>query len=159
MKKCSKCHKTKPLFEYYKNKNRLDGHGTFCKTCQLEYYRSEKGKEVNKRCDQTEKRKKAHNIRTRLYQIKYPNRAKARHAIGNEICHGRLPRPNTKQCHCCPRQARYYHHYKGYNKANWLDVKPTCGPCHKKIHKQKALPGSQFSHGCAILSGRLYMNY
>ena len=155
MKKCSKCHKTKPLSEYYKNKSRLDGRGTFCKMCHGEYYKSEKGKEVNRRCDQSEKRKIAHSIRTRLYQIKYPNRLKARHAVGYEIRVGRLSRPNTKQCHCCPKQAQHYHHYKGYTKANWLDIKPICRQCHKRIHKQ-ASPGSQFKHGCANAIGRAF---
>lgn len=33
-KYCGRCHQRLPLTKFYKNKNSVDGHGTYCKSCQ-----------------------------------------------------------------------------------------------------------------------------
>lgn len=50
-KKCPRCGRELPLSEFYVNKSKPDGHGTYCKECQkkmsAEYYELEKVKKAN----------------------------------------------------------------------------------------------------------------
>ena len=47
MKKCGKCKVEKPLTEFNKNKNRKDGHGYRCKSCNAKY-RAENKEKITK---------------------------------------------------------------------------------------------------------------
>ncbi len=44
MKECSKCHEIKDYSEFYKSKKSKSGYRSDCKSCGLEYSRSENGK-------------------------------------------------------------------------------------------------------------------
>ena len=45
-----------------------------------------------------------------------------------------IPKPRELKCVICNNQAKTYHHYKGYEKKNWLDILPLCYDCHFKEH-------------------------
>lgn len=146
MKYCIKCYQGKELTEFHKNKPSCDGHLNICKTCSNKYHKNyrqtEKGRAYFKRYRQSEKgriaRRIAHRIGDKRYSNLYPERRKARKAISNAIHAGRLPRPDTLQCHYCPAQAKEYHHHKGYEPEYWLDVVPVCIQCHQKCKKKIA---------------------
>ena len=44
----------------------------------------------------------------------------AGNAVNYAIRIGVLPRPDTIQCHFCPKQAQQCHHHLGYKKEHWL---------------------------------------
>ena len=125
-KSCSKCKQIKSLTEFYKKHDNKDGHRNECKTCWLKYTQSEKGKATHKRHRQSEKYK----VYQKRLKARHPERVKAHSAVNNTIAIGKLPRANTKLCHCCPKPAQQYQHYKGYKPEHWLDVVPVCIKCH-----------------------------
>ena len=52
-KVCTKCGETKPINEFVKDRSRKSGYKNCCKRCHaidsVKYYRTEKGKEANRR--------------------------------------------------------------------------------------------------------------
>jgi hypothetical protein len=74
------------------------------------------------------------NNQEKLRQIRerYPERNKARSAVGRAIRKGQLhPAKNFICFQCHVNQASQYHHWKGYDPVHWLDVVPLCLACHK----------------------------
>lgn len=67
MKTCSKCNTEKPFSEFYKNKARKDGVGTYCIECSKSYYSTPKWIEYGKKRDL--KRRTQENYIE--YQIEY----------------------------------------------------------------------------------------
>lgn len=128
MKHCTKCGEEKELAEFYKNRNKRDGYSSECKNCSLAYRQTERGKAMHKHHRQTEKYKATR----KRYLICHPEYKKARNVISNAIAAGKLPLPNTMQCHYGNHQAEQYHHYLGYAPEHRLDVIPVCLKCHKK---------------------------
>lgn len=64
---------------------------------------------------------------------KHHQKALARAAVGSAIKTGKLHRPNIcSKCksNCAPQA----HHYKGYDKENYLKIKWLCKYCHTKEH-------------------------
>lgn len=158
-KQCSRCKDFKPLNEFHKNCTRKDGLQSYCKTCgkihhrkyektekgkmanlkaSLRYSRTTKGKVTAKRYQQSEKGKIVFRKGITHYQIKHPEQRKARNAIRSAIRAGKMPQPDTLQCHYylqnpdCEKQAKQYHHWHGYEPEHWLDVVPACITCHFK---------------------------
>ena len=121
-KRCSYCNTIKTLSEFYRDRRYRFGVSHRCKICSYlvnkQYYQTEEGKE-NQKC----------------YRISHPNHTKARHAVGYAVKSGRLPRPDTFQCHYCPSPAMQYHHWHGYEPEHWFDIVPVCQPCDIKGHK------------------------
>lgn len=98
------------------------------------YQQSKKGKDAYNRYQNSKKGKVNSNRKMKRYSIRHPERKKARSAVESAVRTGRLPRPDTLQCHYCPKQAKEWHHHKGYEPKHWLDVVPICIPCHRKCH-------------------------
>lgn len=130
------------------------------KVATKHYKQSEKGKAADKRYVQSEKgkitRRKAwsryaatekgkaiikccNRAIIKRYKVRHPERLKAHEAVNIAVRKGRLPRPDSLQCHYCPAQAKEYHHYKGYAPEHWLDVVPVCTKCHNKIPKKQVI--------------------
>lgn len=156
LKTCSKCKQTKQLTGFYKHQSTKDGHRPDCKSCFMKqckkyrqtkqgkamrqketarYYKTEKGKATRKRYQQSEKGK----VTYKHSRIRHPECFKARRAVMRAITTGRLPRPNTRLCHYCPKPAQQYHHHKGYAPEHQLDVVPVCRKCHQNIPKKSVL--------------------
>lgn len=159
MKVCTRCNKAKPLSDYYKDKRCKDGCRSECKICVIRitkeynqteqgrkvhhkavfrYDQSEKGKAAQKRRRQTEKYKATQKRYRERYQIRCPERLKAKDAVNYAIRVGKLARPNSLLCHYCPKPAQQYHHWQGYDPKHWLDVIPVCIGCHQKCKKKIA---------------------
>lgn len=135
------------------------------KAVEKRYKKSEKGKAAEKRYQQSEKRKiacrkgwsryeatekgkaaikryrqsKEGKAIQKRYRIHHPERVEAHSAVNIAIKIGRLPRPDSLQCHYCPAQAKEYHHYKDYEPEHWLDVIPVCIKCHNEIPKKQVI--------------------
>lgn len=64
-----------------------------------------------------------------------PNRTKemARAAVGNAVQAGYMPPAKCCNCANCYSPASEYHHHKGYDRENWLDVQPLCLKCHRRL--------------------------
>lgn len=108
------------------------------KLSRHKYDRSVKGKEKYKRY----RSKESYRLYTKSrYHSIEENVRKARYYASNAIRDGRLIRLDN--CEICKvkdwgkkRSMIEAHHYKGYNKANWLDIKWLCTNCHKIQHNK-----------------------
>ena len=160
-KRCSKCKETKPLSEFHKDTSKKDGHRFYCKMCQRDsvrkYDQSDRGKAKRKQYTQSEKGKvdnrkavrkysktekcrivqkrhrqtEKYKARAKFYEIRNPQKIKAKTAVRRAIEDGRLPRPDSLQCHYGEHPAKQYHHWYGYAPEHWLDVIPVCYKCHR----------------------------
>lgn len=137
-KQCPKCKHFKKFSEFYKYKRGKNGLQSYCKTCTQQYNQSERAKAADKKYAQSEKGKVARLKSVLRYHIGHPEQRKAVHAVNNAIATGKLPRPDTLQCHYCDAQAEQYHHWHGYAPEHWLDVIPVCSECHQKYKRRIA---------------------
>lgn len=135
-KECFKCKAIKPLTEFYKHAEMLDGHVNKCKECnkkdvtenrnkKIDYYR-EYDKVRAKRPDRI---KLALEINSR-WRAEDKRRSQCHNAVAKAIKNGKLFPQNCERCGCEKTVA----HHKDYNKP--LDVMWLCQPCHKQRHKE-----------------------
>lgn len=104
------------------------GRRSSCRTCSNEKtyeYRRGIGRAAHiARMTEYNRRKFREDPEFRLRMI-------ARYAVKMAVDAGMLTRPNN--CSKCRRRAKVHgHHYKGYDKSNWLKVKWLCARCHFK---------------------------
>jgi len=168
MKTCKRCGITKPLEEFFRNKDREDGHLTICKTCikefelspagierRLRYQRSDKGKEHSKQYRQAEERKPINRQYTKKYRetekgklaikkyydnakAEHPDRYKARTALMHAIQKGKIIKPDT--CENCGKQHYGIHgHHPSYLYEDHLKVIWLCPSCHKLVHQSTVI--------------------
>jgi hypothetical protein len=104
------------------------------KASRLAWKRSEAGRASARRYYASEKGKARHR---RMYEKdRASGKLRARAAVGNAIKRGGLPRPGTLVCVSCGERAHSYHHHKGYDRPNHLEVIPLCAPCHKQADQK-----------------------
>lgn len=158
-KECFKCHKNKPLAQFYKHAQMGDGYLNKCKECakkdtiknrenNLEYY-----KEYDRKRGSLPHRRKARKIYSKKAYKNPVKRAKAQRArevwlvehsdkrachimVGNAIKRGDLKR---LPCEICGRKKRIHAHHDDYTKP--LSVTWLCpihhGERHAQINEQK----------------------
>ncbi len=156
-KKCFKCGKVKPLSEFYKHKQMLDGHLNKCKECarndsltnrweniekvrekdrnrQNSKERTYKNKERLKKMKETEPERYVEMKREtqRKYRKRYNEKTKAHGSVHYAIATGRLINP--KKCERCGSVCFTQAHHEDYSKP--LVVIWLCDSCHKKRHKE-----------------------
>jgi hypothetical protein len=144
MKKCFKCNEVKPLAEFYKHPQMLDGHVNKCKECnkkdvrenrvdKLQYYREYDKARRTKAFVSEEEWKElsaAQYLKTKEYRRTNPKKYKAHQAVGRAISKGLLiPRP----CEVCGNDQVHGHHCD-YNKP--LEVVWLCSEHHVAWHKE-----------------------
>lgn len=133
-KQCSRCMQSKGENYFYKNKAMPDGIDRYCKDCRIAvnklYKKSEKGERATRRFWKSEKGRIA--SRRAAVKIQGTNIKKAHNAVATAVKSGKLPNVRTQKCAFCGKQAKNYHHHKGYDPAHWLDVLPCCVPCHRR---------------------------
>ena len=151
-KRCSKCKEIKPVSEFYKRPERNNRPQSQCKLCQSLFRKSPKGREIHKRCRQSEKgimtikrnferfrQTEKYRLITRRHARKYRannlEKVKAQHIIFTAVFYGKMPSPKTLTCvKCLKKPAIDYHHHLGYEPEHWYDVIPVCRRCHRIIH-------------------------
>jgi hypothetical protein len=120
-KECSCCHAIKPLSEFYPDKECKLGVRPKCITCTRRYYHENA---------------KRFSARQRVWiennKERYLAKTRGRKAIAKAIRDGQLQPADTKRCQLCSKQATGYHHHKGYDDENLLNVIPLCSSCHTK---------------------------
>ena len=158
-KVCSKCKRQKDVHRFNKDKSAKDGLDHKCKSCKCayrkEYAKTDKARKLKKLSDKRYAntkngkavRKKARDnyyhsdkgiAYTRAYNKQRPPlcplKMNARNAINALVRAGKMPPASKCKCSNCTEQARHYHHHKGYEPENKLEVVPLCTICHKQIH-------------------------
>ena len=136
-KKCCKCKEVKAIKEFYKAKNRKDGHQTYCKTCNTkrEYSKTEKFKLYAQKYRQSEVGKKKQLESIKRIQKKHPRFINALTAIAHAIKANKIPKASSLICHFCLKPAQHYHHPFGYDLEHQFNIIPVCAKCHKQQHK------------------------
>lgn len=100
------------------------------KVRDIRYQQSQKCKETAKRYRQSDKGKANRLSTDKSYRLRYPERQKAKNAVGHAVAAGKMSKVDSLQCSHCSAQAQEYHHHKGYAKEHWFDVIPLCDKCH-----------------------------
>ncbi len=162
MKKCTKCGRVKRLDDFYRNRHTKDGRASWCQLCVktslrayrqtsagresnrkavLKFQKTSDGRKVwqraNRKYQQTPTGRKTYLESSRKHQRKYPQRNKARHAVGNAIAAKKIPPARNLTCSVCDSQAQSYHHHLGYSKEYRLDVIPLCSKHHIEADKKE----------------------
>lgn len=152
---CNQCNEAKEINEFPKCTKEKDGYSYTCKTCtntakqQRRKLDPDRFKEYNQKWEETHKEqiretkkkwwqrnpKKASEYHNRM-KSKYPEKFEARQAVAHAVQSRKLPPAKVFNCvYCMDNKASEYHHYNGYEKKNWLDVKPVCRSCHEVLDK------------------------
>jgi len=142
IRQCKKCENLYDLSEFKKQAGCKHGVGYVCKLCansrEAARMRTPEGREGNRRKAKTEafrraqaKFRKSDKRKAILarYNAKNAEKLKARSAVNHAIRDGKLPDPTTLRCEC-GKSAMEYHHHKGYDESNRLEVIPVCVECH-----------------------------
>jgi hypothetical protein len=89
--------------------------------------------EYNRRYRQTGNghRKRLESARKRqpFYRDKYRERYREKNRA-REAVRDKFPSASTKMCLHCGKQAKDWHHHRGYDRAHRFDVIPLCKKCH-----------------------------
>ena len=140
---CTRCKQIKPVAEFNKSTTARDGLQNWCKECQRKISR-----EHMRRVRQTEEGKNHCNELSHKYRHTQKGLEMSRRAyrmnrekkiasafVRQKVKQGHLPHPSTMLCSVCEnRQAEHYHHPKGYDRENRLNVIPVCHICHSNLH-------------------------
>lgn len=156
LKRCCRCKEWKELSEFFKDRTKPDGFDYRCKKCLIDkskkyrqtedgkatytkYNNSKLGKLTSRRYMDTHK----DLLREKSAQARrdFPERMLAMRAVNNAIIGKRMPKASELMCahrgKNCKIVAKDYHHYKGYEPENWLNVVPVCRRCHRELDKKK----------------------
>jgi len=135
-KNCFKCNTVKPLEDFYKHPQMLDGHVNKCKECNKNDVTSNRNKNIEKirqydrvRAKNPERAKAASAI-SKAWRQEDSRRTKCHNAVTRAIRNGHL---NRMPCQVCGVEKSYAHH-EDYDKP--LEVIWLCQPCHKQRHKE-----------------------
>lgn len=138
MKLCFKCKIEKPLTDFYPQKSMKDGHLNKCKVCTIADVKKYRADNHARVCEydrmrfQTTERKVKVVAYQKIRRAKFPEKYKARMAVGNAVRDGRLKKLPCDVCGDVESQA----HHHDYSKP--LDVRWLCFKCHREIeHGQK----------------------
>lgn len=149
MKKCFKCNIEKPYIEFYKHKQMADGYLNKCKQCTKKDVHNHRDANIDKvraydrnRPNKAERAKqsgeyqktgkgyKVHLESNQRYRSKFPERYKARTAVGNAVRDKRLIKPSY--CEMCKKECKPHGHHNDYSKP--LSVWWLCASCHSNFH-------------------------
>lgn len=123
-KRCRRCNEIKDASQFTRRPRNRDGLGSYCRSCK-----SILGEEWRK--SNPEKYKAIFTRGKKKMNEKYPMKKKARMVVNNAVRDGKIPKASVLQCAECGESAKQYHHHRGYEEENWLNVIPLCRECHK----------------------------
>ena len=138
-KNCFKCNTVKPLEDFYKHSQMLDGHVNKCKECNKNDVTSNRNKNIEKvraydraRSKEPERIKAATEI-TRRWRAQDLRRQVAHSSVARAVRSGKLVRQPCCRC----GETKTIAHHEDYDKP--LEVTWLCDPCHKQRHKEMKL--------------------
>jgi hypothetical protein len=81
-----------------------------------------------------QKRKEYDRYRRETQYLK----VRAREVVRKAVYRKKIPPASDLACDWsgCQKQANEYHHYKGYERENWMDIQPLCYEHHGLIHQE-----------------------
>lgn len=134
-KECFKCHEVLPLSAFYRHPMMADGHLGKCKECTKRDVRANRRLKLDQYREYDRDRFK-NDVARRAYEYarrdevreKYPEKYRARTAVGNAIRDGRLIR---LPCEVCGHPKTEGHH-DDYSRP--LDVRWLCKEHHEAFH-------------------------
>ena len=135
-KKCFKCKTVKPLEEFYKHSQMVDGHVNKCKQCNKDDVTANRNKNIEKiRAYDRERAKNPERIKAateiiRIWKAKDRRRSAAHNAVARAIRNGSILRIPCIRC----GETKSLAHHEDYDKP--LEVMWLCQPCHKQRHKE-----------------------
>lgn len=135
-KKCFKCNTVKPLEDFYKHSQMLDGHVNKCKECNKNDVTANRNKNIERiRAYDRARSKEQHRIKanteiTRAWRAEDKRRSAAHSRVSRAIRNGSLVRQPCIRC----GEVKSLAHHEDYDKP--LDVMWLCQPCHKQRHKE-----------------------
>lgn len=131
---CIRCTINKELEDFYLHKRMADGHLNVCKECVKKMVRnrsrSERGRELDRKRNQTKKRKAKLIEYQRKRRAKLQKEYKARGVVSTAIRKGTLIKGICEIC----GEVKVEAHHEDYNKP--LEVKWLCGTHHRALHDQ-----------------------
>lgn len=132
MKTCRRCYLDKPIEQFYKHKQMFDGHLNFCIECVKKrvsiHAKTPQGKLIDKKRNQSEKRKQWLREFQKKERAKFPLKNRARGILNNHTRNGRILKEKCKICGKLKVEA----HHPDYSKP--LEVIWLCIYHHKKLH-------------------------
>lgn len=142
MKECVKCHKEKPIEEYYKHPKTADGHFGKCKECAKAYGRKHRRENESvqeydrRRYHEDPKRRAATNASNERIAATPKGRKQkaARTAVKDALRGGKITKP-TECSQCNQTKDRIEGHHEDYDKK--LEVIWLCTLCHRRYHFSK----------------------
>lgn len=138
-KTCRDCNEDLPLTEFYRHPETADGYLNSCKLCRKDYAkRNYLGQVAEKRSyesarNTTPERRKQLAEAARRHRVKYPEKYKARTAVGNALRDGRLHRG---PCEVCGTTEKVHAHHDDYSKplqVRWLCFQHHIGGEHERL--------------------------
>jgi len=136
LKECFKCKTIKPLAEFYKHSQMVDGHLNKCKECTKNDATTHRNKNLEKvraydreRAKNPDRQKMSAEV-NKLWRQEDRRRSKAHNAVARAIAKGSLVRSPCVRC----GETKSLAHHEDYDKP--LDVMWLCQPCHKQRHKE-----------------------
>jgi hypothetical protein len=140
---CSKCLETKMSTEFNRRLDSKTGYQGNCKKCQRirlkNLLQTDRGRAMIMRAFRnyvsTKKGRDVQHAAAKKYRQKYGHKVKAMQYVNNRIIAGELQKAKTLPCSYCPRMANHWHHHKGYDRENWMNVIPLCAFCHRRTHR------------------------
>lgn len=136
-KTCLGCNLNLPILQFYVHKAMSDGYLNYCKQCvkaRVSKHRNDHLEEARLRDRirfRSETRRSQIYAHSKALRIKYPEKYKARTAVGNAVRLGKLVR---LPCWCGDSQSQAHHH--DYSKP--LDVIWLCQKHHDELHHPTA---------------------
>ncbi len=138
MKRCFKCHKEKPLSEFYKHKAMSDGHLNKCIDCTKEDAREnrrkngEKIRKYDRERAKTPKRKELASRQQKKYRAKNRVKDRAHNKLHRAVKMGFVFK---KPCAVCGAKRNLEAHHFDYSKP--LEVIWLCSLHHSAVHYPK----------------------
>lgn len=135
-KECFKCKTVKPLEDFYKHFQMLDGHVNKCKECNKNDVTANRNKNLEKiRAYDRARGKEPERIKTnteinRAWRAEDKRRQLGHAAVARAIRNGSLSRLPCVRC----GEAKSLAHHEDYDKP--LEIMWLCQPCHKQRHKE-----------------------
>lgn len=135
-KECFKCKTVKPLEDFYKHLQMLDGHVNKCKECIKNDVTANRNKNIerirayDRARSKDPKRIKAATEINQAWRAEDLRRQVAHSKVSRAVRNGFLVRQPCVRC----GEIKSLAHHEDYDKP--LDVMWLCQPCHKQRHKE-----------------------
>lgn len=137
IKECGKCHETKSVDEFHRNRTKKDGYTDWCKVCDSARKRKWNSENAERRQFVAKHYNETHPESSKKAITKWaksnPQHYGIRKKLFRAVASGKLVKPDA--CSECGTVGRVVGHHEDYDKP--LNVQWVCSRCHYAIHEEK----------------------